>query len=264
LNIDAYLARIGYAGERTPTLDTLRKLHLAHLLTVPFENLDIPRGVPIELAQASAYHKIVNLGRGGFCYELNGAFAWLLEQLGFSVKLLSARVYNKEGKPGIAFDHLLLMVGTSEKVIADVGFGDSFIRPLTFDTFVKNQRDVFYRLKPQEDAFILQSQKEGEHWNNQYLFELSPYPLEAFAEACHHQQTSPLSGFTQKTVCSKLTNEGRVTLTSNRLIISRTVGGREEVEVSEPDIYRDLLWQHFRIRFEMRSTIKDLMRLSGP
>jgi arylamine N-acetyltransferase len=100
------------------------------MLTVPFENLDIPLGHPIVLSLPSFYDKIVRRRRGGFCYELNGLFGWLLEQLGFAVLMLSALVFHGV-PPGPEFDHLVLLIEMEERLIADVGFGDSFLEPLT-------------------------------------------------------------------------------------------------------------------------------------
>lgn len=91
MNVSAYPQRLNYAGPLEPTAGTLRSLHRAHLLAVPFENLDIHLGRPIVLDEAAFFHKIVERQRGGFCYELNGLFAALLRQLGFDVTLLSAR-----------------------------------------------------------------------------------------------------------------------------------------------------------------------------
>ena len=129
MDTDAYLARMGYTGPREPTPETLRRLHRAHVLAVPFENLDIHLGHPIVLAIPSLYEKIVRRRRGGFCCELNGLFGWLLGQLGFTVVILSARVF-RDGQPGSEFDHLILRVELEEDLIADVGFGDSFLEPL--------------------------------------------------------------------------------------------------------------------------------------
>jgi N-hydroxyarylamine O-acetyltransferase len=117
--VDSYLNRIGCSGAREPTLDTLRQLHLAHVSSVPFENLDIPRR-PIVLDEAALFAKIVGRRRGGFCYELNGLFAALLRELGFRVTLLSARVPNAEGRPVPEFDHLVLRVDLAEPWLADV------------------------------------------------------------------------------------------------------------------------------------------------
>src|SRR5215210_4499277 len=91
-DIEAYLRRIGYEGERTPTADTLCRLHRAHMFAVPFENLDIYERLPLTLDIDGLAHKIVKRRRGGFCYELNGLFAELLRTLDFRVTMLGAQV----------------------------------------------------------------------------------------------------------------------------------------------------------------------------
>src|ERR1017187_10297680 len=130
LNLLAYLERIGYSGSTEPSAETLRALQRAHMLAVPFENLDIHLGRPIVCDEDRFLHKIINERRGGFCYELNGAFAALLRALGFKVTLLSARVAGSDGSASPEFDHLTLRVDLDEPWLADVGFGDSFIEPL--------------------------------------------------------------------------------------------------------------------------------------
>ena len=110
MDIDAYLNRIGYHGPRDPTARTLRELHMAHMLTVPFENLSIHLGQPIIIDEDALFHKIVERRRGGFCYELNGLFAALLRALGFDVTLLSAGVARQSGGFGPEFDHMALLV----------------------------------------------------------------------------------------------------------------------------------------------------------
>ena len=127
---DAYLKRMGYAGVTNPNAETLRALHRAHLFTVPFENLDIGLKRTIPCDADAAVRKIVEQRRGGFCYELNGAFTWLLRALGFQVTLLSARVGRPDGSLGPEYDHLTLRVDLDPPWLADVGFGDSFLDPL--------------------------------------------------------------------------------------------------------------------------------------
>src|SRR5512140_824701 len=106
MDVAAYLARIDYSGPQRADLETLRSLQTAHLLSVPFENLDIvPLHRPLALDEPSLWDKIVERRRGGFCYELNGMFAWLLKQLGFHVTYLNTRVFSRAGELGIDFDH---------------------------------------------------------------------------------------------------------------------------------------------------------------
>ena len=109
MRVDAYLGRIRYDGPTALTPETLRRIHRAHMVAVPFENLDIHLGIPIGLSVPAFYEKIVDRRRGGFCYELNGLFAWLLTELGWSVTILSARVASP-GRLSPEFDHLLLLI----------------------------------------------------------------------------------------------------------------------------------------------------------
>src|SRR5512146_3142420 len=144
LDPQGYLDRINVASQvdddsLRPSLRVLRELHEAHMLAVPFENLSIHYGQPINLETAALYDKIVRRHRGGFCYELNGLFAWLLRLLGFDVTMLSVEVAEPGGAFSPAYDHLALLVRQVEGAdwLADVGFGDSFRRPLRFQADVE-------------------------------------------------------------------------------------------------------------------------------
>ena len=106
MDVDAYLRRIGYCGSPRPTIGTLRALHVAHLATVPFENLSIHLGEPIVLDVEALFEKIVTRRRGGFCYELNGLFGAMLQALGFDATMLSAVVIGASGEFGPEFDHM--------------------------------------------------------------------------------------------------------------------------------------------------------------
>ena len=133
MKTERYFERINYKGAINPNTKTLYDLHFAHMLAVPFENLDIGLHYPIDINELAIWNKIVHNNRGGFCYELNGLFAWLLKQIGFDVTYLNARVFNRTGELGSDFDHLTLLVqipGQSDRWLADVGFGDSFTEPL--------------------------------------------------------------------------------------------------------------------------------------
>src|SRR5216684_8652363 len=147
LNVPAYLRRINYAGPTAPTPETLREIHRAHLLSVPFENLDIHLGRTIVCDGDGFLHKIVNERRGGFCYKLNGAFAALLRALGFQVTMLSCRVARQDGSYGPEFDHLTVRVDLEQPWLADVGFGDGFLEPLRLDSRTEQaQNGRVYRL----------------------------------------------------------------------------------------------------------------------
>jgi N-hydroxyarylamine O-acetyltransferase len=216
-NLAAYLRRIG--AERPQILDeaALASLHRAHLMTVPFENLSIHLGEPISLAGPDLMSKIVTGRRGGFCYELNGAFALVLEALGAEVARVAARVYGGGGL-GPPFDHLALVVrlpGGNGRWLADVGFGRHSTYPLRYDSR-DEQHDPGGR-------FVLADAEGGDldvlrDGKPQYRIEPRERALADFIPTCWWQQTSPQSHFTQSTVCSRLTPDGHITLSGRRLI----------------------------------------------
>jgi N-hydroxyarylamine O-acetyltransferase len=244
--ISGYLGRIGYDGPLVPTHGTLQALHLAHLLSVPFENLNIARGWPISLETEMLADKVVNRRRGGFCYELNGLFAELLVALGFVVERLSARVMRRDGDFGPEFDHLTLLVTLEEPWLVDVGFGESFRLPLRLETEEgQGQEHGSYRIVRNGEARVMQ-QRAGDSWEPQYRFTLTPHPLSDFAEMCRYHQTSPESHFTQKRVCSLATTDGRVTLSDLRLI--RTVRGeRDERDLPDEAAFDAALLTYFGV-----------------
>lgn len=234
MNVPAYLDRIRYKGPLTPDVETLRSLHRAHMFAVPFENLDIGIGREIVCDEARFLHKIVNERRGGFCYEMNGAFAALLWALGFQVTLLSARVCRDDGSDGPEFDHLALRVELEEPWLADVGFGDSFVEPMRLEPGLEQEQfGRRYRIISGDGGCCLEANADGA-WKKQYAFTLQPRHLSEFAGMCHHHQTSPDSHFTRKRVCSLATPEGRITLTGDKLIETRR-GVREERVLQEAE-----------------------------
>lgn len=247
VNLTAYLRRIGYNGPVAPTAETLRKVHLAHMLTVPLENLDILAGRAIVLDVVRFYEKIVEHGRGGFCYELNGLFGALLRQLGFTVVLLSARVC--DGAIIAEFDHLALRVnvpGEAASWLADVGYGDGFLQPLQLIENIEHaEADFTYRLSRDAHRWFIARRVHGE-WNLMYDFTLQPHELSEFAGMCHYHQTSPDSPFTRRRICSRATPTGRVTLADMRLIVTNN-GDREERLLRSEEEYRSALREYFNL-----------------
>jgi N-hydroxyarylamine O-acetyltransferase len=233
-DVRAYLHRIGYDGALAPTVRTLRGLHHRHVLSVPFENLDIGRGKEIVLDVERFVAKIVRERRGGFCYELNGAFAALLDSLGFRVTLLSARVANEQGALSPEFDHLALRVDLEVPWLADVGFGDSFLEPLRLASEIE-QSDAAgsFRLIEAGDRWRVERCSADGAWRVQYDFSLAPRQLAEFAARCRYHQTSPDSHFTRNRICSLATPDGRVTLSGRRLIV--TSQGRKQGQELETE-----------------------------
>lgn len=243
----AYLERIRYVGLITPTAETLRHIHRSHLLTVPFENLDIPLKRKILCEESSFLHKIVKRRRGGFCYEMNGAFAALLRDLGFKVTLLSARVPRQDGSDGPEFDHLALRVDLDEPWLADVGFGDSFLEPLRLKTGIEQEQfGRMYRIVEADGSLHVERTEPDGAWKREYSFTLEPRQLSDFSAMCDYHQTSPESPFTRKKLCTIATPDGRVTLSDWKLIVTRN-GRKEETVVQSDQEWRELLRDQFGV-----------------
>lgn len=230
MDVDAYLERISYAGSREPSEGTLSELHRAHMLAVPFENLDIHLGVANVLDPEHVFDKVVTRRRGGWCYELNGLFALLLEGLGFAVTRYSAAVVLSD-PPSPDFAHLTLRVDLDRPWLADVGFGASFTRPLRLDDGGDQERDGnTYRVTSGPDERMTLH----ENGSAQYAFALEPRSMEEFAEMCVLQQTSPGSHFLAAPMCSRATENGRESLAGMRLITT-TPEGRTERELANEE-----------------------------
>src|SRR5947209_4578289 len=243
-----YMERIGYRGPLRPSVEVLRKLHSRHMLSVPFENLDILLGRPIILSENAFYDKIIKHRRGGFCYELNGSFASLLKKLGFKVSMLSAGVARRGGGFSPDFDHMTLLVQLKESWLADVGFGDSFTEPKRLDiSGLQADQGKDYRLTRKDGWILLSRRTKGDRfWESQYKFSLTSRSLEDFVPRCRWQQTSPRSHFRKGRLCTRLTPNGRLTLTDTKFIVTR---GNEKVELplKNPEEFGVLLRQRFGI-----------------
>jgi len=250
MDVETYLSRIDYDHSARADVETLRGLQYAHMLTVPFENFDIGLKRPLSLELSALWNKIVVKRRGGFCYELNGMFAWLLKEIGFEVTYLEARDIHDDGTLGIAFDHLALLVripNQPTRWLVDVGWGDSFTQPLDIDSEAEQPQGLrAYKLERIGDRLKMWQCNYDGTWEKQYSFTLEPHAFPTEYEAtCFYHQTSPQSIFTRKQIISRLTPNGRVSLDSNRLIITRH-GVREERQISDGE-YSALLKEHFGI-----------------
>jgi N-hydroxyarylamine O-acetyltransferase len=246
--IVAYLRRIAVARPELLDASALADLHRVHQLTVPFENLSIHLDEPIALGDDDLIAKIVTQRRGGFCYELNGAFTLLLRALHAEVTMVAARVYGPSGL-GPLFDHLALVVRPADGSgpwLADVGFGGLSVYPLLLGSRI-----------PQSDpggAFLLADAEDGDvdvymDGKPQYRIERRERVLADFIPTCWWQQTAPQSHFTRSTICSRLTEDGRISLSGATLI--RTSGGsRTEEQLPTDDAVLAAYRDHFGISLD--------------
>lgn len=249
MNIRQYLDRIKISQIQKPSYTFLQELLLNHLINIPFENLDIRQGVEIVLDERLIYEKIVIHRRGGFCYELNGLFCWLLRQLDFAVSMVSGRVYiPTDDRFTPEFDHMVLLVQLDKTYLADVGFGDCFRNPIAMPKGTTEDISGKYRIQQQDstqDIYFLQRQ-EKDMWRTLYSYTPYPRQLTDFMEMCVFNQSSPESHFTQKTVCSVATDYGRVSLSENTLTITKG-GETRRITIPSKVIFKQMLFEYFGI-----------------
>lgn len=215
-------------------------------MSVPFENLSIHSGEPIVLEEGALFTKIVQAKRGGFCYECNGLFAGLLRELGFEVAMLAAGVAHPTGGFGPEFDHMTLMVTLRERWLVDVGFGESFLEPLLLDARGDQVQGTRAFRIDDDDGRLVLSRCDDEDWTPQYRFSLKAYGFADYEEMCRFHQTSADSHFTRNLICSRATQDGRITLSGMRLI---TTSGpqRDERLLSSREEYDQVLNDRFGV-----------------
>lgn len=261
MDVGRFLSRVGFSGPaEEPSLELLRSLHTCHLLSVPFENLTVHSGGRVQLEAPLLYDKIVTRRRGGFCFENNSLFSWLLGQLGFHVTLLSAQVRSlKTGRYGPPFDHLVLMVTLEGgRWLCDVGFGvPGFWAPLSLETSApQEQGHRVYRVRTTTGMLFVEWQKEDNRgpagdWTEIYKFTLEPRRLEDFREMCSYHQSSPCSIFFCKSLCTVLKPGGRLTYIGRRLITttfpSEETGLVETSRDLKDEEIPEVLKEHFGI-----------------
>ncbi|MFW5416779.1 arylamine N-acetyltransferase [Nocardiopsis sp. CNT-189] len=246
VDVTAYLARLGRTGPRTPDASTLRALHRAQLASVPYENLDIQLGRTEPLSSAGVLAKITAPGRGGYCYELNGAFALLLEALGFQVARVIAAVGRKDDPAPVWGNHLALLVRAGGTTwIADTGLGDGFTDPLPLRPGRHTQGPFTYEVERLAD---------GEWWVGHhewgavpgYRMRTEPLPLSAFAPHHLRQSTSPESSFVQTLIVQRPLPDRTLTLRGTALTTDGP-GGKHRLLLPDQAAFETALSTRFGI-----------------
>ncbi len=224
MNAYAYLERIGLdaSAVRDTSYCTLTALRTAHLTHVPYENMDILRGVPLSLDEDALFDKIVTRRRGGFCFELNGCFAALLRALGFPVTEYFGR-FLRDADPGVTMRrHRVLRVTTSDlgDCICDVGVGSPCpLLPLPFGPHTEDvptpptaERDRMWRLRA--DPFYGHIVEEYHHgaWGPYYAFTEEPQVTIDFVTTCFWCEAAPDSPFRAFPIVCVQTRTGRRTI----------------------------------------------------
>jgi N-hydroxyarylamine O-acetyltransferase len=264
VDLGAYLARIEHEGSTEPTVETLRALHRAHVFAIPFENLDIAMGRPINLDLASIQPKLVGARRGGYCFEHNTLFAAVLEALGFPVTRLGARV--RMGRPAsdpLADTHMILAVEADRSVwLADVGFGgDGLAEPIPFELgSVASQLGRTFRLVaepspqhgaiPAEPARVLQT-LHRDTWFDLYAFSLEPHLAIDYEVANWFTSTHPSSPFVRGPVAQRQFADGWLTYRDGVLARTWVDGRSESTQVAGDEELLAILAERFDLAFPL-------------
>ncbi|XP_075686936.1 arylamine N-acetyltransferase, pineal gland isozyme NAT-10-like [Rhinoderma darwinii] len=235
MDLKTYLQRINLEDCAPPSLAALRELHSHHVHSVPTESLSIHSGEKIILDISWIYNKIVVRRRGGFCYENNGLFLWVLQQLGYQTQVLSGRVKNQiTSIYGPLFDHMILLVVLEgRRWLCDVGFGEGFVEPFPLEAGWEEEQDSgVYRLRVDGDEWYME-RKEEELWMSLFKFTLEERTFEDFREMCEYHQTDSSSFFVRKSFCSIKLPHGRLTYIGHRLISTEHIQGGGSVKTTQ-------------------------------
>jgi N-hydroxyarylamine O-acetyltransferase len=236
IDLDAYLARIAQQ-RRPPSAEALRDLMRAHVLAIPFENVDVVlqqhQGISLDVVSA----KLVGRRRGGYCYEQSGLFAAVLERLGYTVRRLSARVQPRRPGP---YTHMTLVVEVDgARFLADVGFGAGILVPMPLvDGEEVDQAGWPHRMSYQDGWWTLRNNTE-----DLLEFRLDEMHRIDYEVYHHYTSTHPKSPFTGRLVIMTLEPGVSRKLLGRELTVEKPDGSSETTTVA-PD--------------ELDATLKDL------
>lgn len=249
--VDEYLKRINVEKD-TPSIEYLNVLHKAHLLNIPFENLDVIFNQKPILDIPRFYKKIITNKRGGISFELNLLFYHLLDSLGFTCYLISARKYvNNSMGPG--FDHPLIVVSIkNEYWLVDVGSISLFVEPIKI---VANQLQLdynqYFRFEQDPDEnYLLKKSSNSIEFQQVYQFDLKPKEIIQFLERFHFYYESPESPLKQQKLIFQHTTSGKVQLTDN-LLIHESMGDIVKTAILQEDDFVAKLQEYFKLDYDL-------------
>ena len=244
VDLPRYLARIGYDGPIAPTLEVLRELQAAHIAAIPFEALDVLIGKGVEVDAASVDAKLIDRGRGGYCYEQNGLFLRVLRTIGFDAEARLGRVrwMLADDAPTTARSHMVSRVMLNGRPwLADVGFGAAApTAPLAMDD-PDPQPTVHeaYRIRHSHaggsDEWLVEALL-GDSWKAMYIFDDVPQQPIDIAVANWYTSTHPSSHFRHQLIVARADDTARYVLRDNRLTVRSTDGRVEQSYLTADEI----------------------------
>lgn len=250
VDIDAYFSRTGYTGGRDAVLEHLRTIVVCHAQAIPFENLNPLAQLPVRLDIASLQQKMIHEQRGGYCFEQNLLLRNVLQQLGFSVSGLTARVVWNAPDAILPRSHMLLRVELDgETHVVDVGFGG-----LTLTGVLRLAPDVEqatphepFRLLREGNEWAMQS-RIREQWRSLYQFDLQPQVPIDYEPVNWYLSTHPQSRFVNNLVAARSTPDRRHALFNTELAVHPLNGETQRRTLQSVDELRRVLSDVFLIR----------------
>ena len=202
-----YLARIRYDGPLNVDLKTLNAIHRHHLLAVPYEDLDVQLKRPLTTDVSAAYDKIVNQGRGGWCYEMNGVLGWALSEIGFDIQRVCGGVNRNERGDAVVGSHLVLLTELDQTYVIDTGFGDAFLEPVALKEGKFSERGFDFSLEHLPDGYWrLHNHQFGGAPN--FDFKTVPADEAQLESVCQGLQTSEHSPFVMALIAQLFVEDG--------------------------------------------------------
>ncbi len=246
MNLAEYLKRIDYEGPVTPDLDCLNEIHRRHLLSIPYENLDVQLRRPLDFDLERIFEKIVHRRRGGWCYEMNGLLGWALREIGFDVMRMTGGVMRKERGDDTLGNHLVLNVNLDEPYVADVGLGNGLVEPIPLREGRFTQGDRAFRLELLEDGLWRFHNADGAIPPD-FDFEFAPADEALLEKSCESLQSDPESMFRQNLICQRLRPEG-IALLLGRVLILFDESGTEKKILDSAEALGETLSSVFGLR----------------
>ena len=246
MRLDDYLRKIGVTARLGRTVDTLRRLHLAHRETFLFENLAIQRGDCISLAIPDIERKFLDENGGGYCFEHNTLFAAALGDLGFSLTSLLARVRTGPPERWVRTHMVLRVAIDGDPWLVDVGFGGlGLLEPIPlYEGSVSDQGGARYALRREGMAWVLSMRARAGN-SDLYEFPEDPQTAEDIEVANHYTSTHPSSIFRRFLTIQRTTRDERAIMRSD--VIVRFRDGVRTEEPLDASRLRAIAWEVFGV-----------------
>ena len=247
---EAFLKRIGLSPdmEVEHTYDFLKEVQLHCVLSIPYENLDILKGIPISLDAEDIYKKIVENNRGGYCFEVNALLSHMLKEMGFEVSSYFARYVRGEEDVPMRRHRIIAVTCENGTYMCDIGVGQIAPRyPVKMEEgLVQEQFGEQYRFEKDTDAgWVLFDDTKGE-WMPYITFtEEKQYEID-FVQPSFYCEKHPDSVFNKapmlaiKTLTGRKTVDGRTykEFTGNELIcIEEDISDERLKEILEKSFF---------------------------